>query len=112
MLTREEMDEIRRRYQAKEVLYRPDGEVAGVVVYDADAQTVTANVDVSVENETKRDDDVHRLLETVEEMQGMLKRMVEVAEAVGPNEYGVFPLVIDTTVLGRLREMAGNEPES
>jgi quinolinate synthase len=111
MLTREEMDDIRRRHRAKEVLYHPDGEVAGVVVFDADAQSSTAKVDVSVENEPNRDDDVHRLLETVEEMQGMLKRMVEVAEAVGPNEYGVFPLIIDTSVLGRLKEMAGHESE-
>jgi hypothetical protein len=112
MLTKEELDVIRRRHRAKEVLYAPDGEVAGVVIFDSEATSHTANVDVSVENTPKRDDDVHRLLETVEEMQGMLKRMVEVAESVGPNEYGVYPLVIDTAVLRRLREMAGNVSES
>lgn len=112
MLTKEELDGIRHRHQAKEVIYSSDGEVVGVVVFDANAQATTGEVDVSVENSSSRDDDVLRLLETVEEMQGMLKKMVEVAVAVGPNEYGVIPLLIDTAVLVRLKEMAGYGSES
>ncbi len=107
MLTKEELDGIRRRHQAKEAIYSSDGEVVGVVVFDANSQSPTGELDVPIENSPRRDDDVLRLLETVEEMQGMLKKIVEVAVAVGPNEYGVIPLAIDTAVLGRLKEMAG-----